>query len=262
MSAAYDAAMQRLQEVLDAPVVRDVPTKEMLLTKATTIAATERGEFTAVISTERTDREGDVVLSSAMVNALRAWGANGKKIPFAWAHRTEPDELIGHIDPSTVKAVNGEVIADGWIDRTIPRGQQVWRLVKSDTLGFSFGYLIVDAVKRDDGTREIRALDIFEVSATATPMNGDTRVVSWKSTEPEPEPPSLEQLREHERRLGLEDPEIARIRREMADQIRIHMNADAKRNGNGKTLTAAELRAKADRIAAEHAPIRVESFPC
>jgi hypothetical protein len=53
--------------------------------------------------------------------------------------------------------------------------RQVWRA------GFSFGYLILDAVKRDDGVREIRALDDYEVSATSTPMNGTTRVLAWKS---------------------------------------------------------------------------------
>ena len=40
---------------------------------------------------------------------------------------------------SSPKAVDGEVHAAGWIDQSIPRGQEAWRLVKSGTLGFSFG---------------------------------------------------------------------------------------------------------------------------
>ncbi len=51
------------------------------------------------------------------------------------------------------------------------------------TLGFSFAYLIVDAVKRADGIREIRKLDVFEISATATPMNTATRVLSTEAVD-------------------------------------------------------------------------------
>lgn len=53
--------------------------------------------------------------------------------------------------------------------------------MKSGTLGFSFGYMVIDAVKRSDGKREIRALDVFEVSATTVPMNAGTRVLSTKA---------------------------------------------------------------------------------
>src|SRR4051812_24124492 len=222
MTAMYDAAMERLDEIL-AGIDLDTPAgeprmKEMLITKAAVTTVTERGEFTAIISTEKTDREGDVVLPEAMVAAIQAWNVDGKQIPLAWAHRTEPDELIGSVDPTSVKAENGEVIVSAWIDRDIPRGREVWRLVKSGTLGFSFGYLITDAIKRANGDREIRGLDIFEISATATPMNRGTRVLDWKSTEqPEPEPvPTPEELRarsrELERELGLEDPKITLAR--------------------------------------------------
>jgi hypothetical protein len=41
--------------------------------------------------------------------------------------------------------------------------------------------LVTDSVKRADGIREIRSLDVFEVSATPTPMNNATRVLSTKA---------------------------------------------------------------------------------
>jgi HK97 family phage prohead protease len=268
MSAMYDQAMERLEEILDgidlgAPAV-EPKVKEMLITKAAVTTATEEGVFTAVISTERTDREGDVVIPEAMVAAIQAWNVDGKQIPLAWAHRTEPDELIGSVDPTSVKAQNGEVIVSAWIDRDTPRGQQVWRLVKSQTLGFSFGYLVTDSVKRPNGDREIRGLDIFEISATATPMNRGTRVLDWKSTEqpePEPEVPTPEELRARsdalERELGLEDPEITALR----DQTRqLVANAMGHTTDDTKTLTPAQLRAKSERIAAEFAPIQIATF--
>jgi hypothetical protein len=102
-------------------------------------------------------------------------------------------------------------------------------------------------------------------------MNGDTRVVSWKATEPEPDDvPSLEELRARERALGLNpetDPEADRIRQEMHRIIRRIMGDGTGGNGElpddtGKQLTPHELKQKADAVAAEHAAVQVAEFPC
>jgi hypothetical protein len=119
--------------------------------------------------------------------------------------------VVGYVRPESAKAVNGQVLVSGWIDQSTERGKEAWRLVKSGVLGFSFGYLILDAVKRKDGVREIRALDVYEVSCTATPMQGTTRVISWKSRDaararredPNRVPTTLE-LRAREVELGLD----------------------------------------------------------
>lgn len=156
---------------------------EQLLLKATATAA-DQGVFTAVISTSNVDREGDRVSPEAMVKALKAWAGVGKMVPLVWAHDSQdPAETIGSIDPSTARVVGKEVHADGFIDQDVPRGAEAWRLVKSGVLGFSFGYLIPagGAKKNAYGGRDISALDVFEVTATLTPMNPDTRVVGWKS---------------------------------------------------------------------------------
>lgn len=153
--------------------------------KAVATTTTDQGVFEAVISTESIDRENDIVIPEAMVAALKAWSATGKKIPLHWNHSSDPEDIVGHVDPETVKAVAGEVVASGWVDQDTDRGRHVWRLAKSGTLGFSFGYLIPDggAVKRADGVREIHKLDVFEITATAAPMNPDTRVLATKALE-------------------------------------------------------------------------------
>lgn len=155
---------------------------EHLLLKATA-TTTDRGVFSAVISAASVDREGDVVDPHAMVKALKAWERTGKKIPLHWNHSGSADDVFGHIEPASAKAVDGEVHVDGWVDQSTPRGADAWRLVKSGTLGFSFGYLIPDggATKNAHGGLDITALDVFEVTATPTPMNNDTRVTGWKS---------------------------------------------------------------------------------
>lgn len=264
MSARMEAAMSRLDEVLAAPVPARVPTQEHLAAKAAVVMA-DQGMFTAVISTQNVDREKDIVLPEAMVAALQAWGTNGKMVPLAWSHLTDPEEIVGHVDPASAKAVNGEVVVDGWVDRGTQRGRQVWRLVKSNTLGFSFGYLVTDSVKRTDGVREIRGLDVFEISATATPMNADTRVVSWKANEPKRTLPTSAELRELERGLGIEDPEIMRLRTEMRDAMLRALGSNIDTAGTDrqpKSLSPTELREKAERVEREHAPVLVASFEC
>lgn len=143
--------------------------------------ATDEGTFTAVISTASVDRERDIVDPQGMVNALHKWHGTGKKIPLAWNHSTAPQDQIGFIDPASAKAVDGEVVVDGWIDQSVENGAHAWRLAKAGTLGFSFGYLVLGGTNRKGGGRHITELDVFEITATSTPMNNDTRVLAWKS---------------------------------------------------------------------------------
>jgi hypothetical protein len=70
-----------------------------------------------------------------MVKALRAWTTTGKVIPLAWNHSSDPEDIVGHIDPETVRQEGDGVVAEGQVDLDTGRGQQVWRLMKSGTLG-------------------------------------------------------------------------------------------------------------------------------
>jgi HK97 family phage prohead protease len=155
--------------------------------KAAVATTTDRGIFEAVISTDAVDRENDIVEPAAMVEALNAWTFTGKMVPLHWNHSSEPEDIVGHVNPTSVKAVNGEVHATGWIDQSTDCGQHVWRLAKSGTIGFSFGYMVVNSSDRKGGGKHITKLDVFEVSATPAPMNPDTRVLNTKALEDEDE---------------------------------------------------------------------------
>jgi HK97 family phage prohead protease len=197
-----DAALERLDQVLNAPPIRRAPSKRYLALKAAAIAGVDQGTFTAVISTERPDREKDIVPATSMVRALRSWDGTGKRVPLAWNHSGRAEDIIGHVDPASVKAENGEVIASGWADQSTPQGREAWRLIKSGTIGFSSGYLTLKSEPRDGGGRHIHDLDVFEVSCTSTPMNHDTRVVSWKAQR---QPPSNAELLQRIERLEYAD---------------------------------------------------------
>jgi HK97 family phage prohead protease len=156
---------------------------EHLLLKAATTATTDQGVFEAVISTPSVDRDKDIVEPQAMVDALQKWAALGKLVPLAWAHT---EDVVGNVDPATVRVENAEVIVAGQIDQTTELGMEAWRLVKSGTLSFSFGYLIPDggATKRPGGGLNIKELDLFEISVVPVgPANNDTRILSFKTAD-------------------------------------------------------------------------------
>jgi phage head maturation protease len=73
------------------------------------------------------------------------------------------------------------LVVSGKVDLDTERGRDVWRSVKSNRVSFSFGLMVTDSVMRDDGVRELRAVDLYEISVTPTPANSDTRVLGWKS---------------------------------------------------------------------------------
>jgi HK97 family phage prohead protease len=238
-----------------------------LLLKATTVA-TDQGTFEAVISTATIDREKDIVDPDGMVRALHKWMPTGKQIPLAWNHSTAAEDIIGTIDPASAKAVNGEVVVTGWIDQSTPRGAEAWRLVKTGVLGFSFGYLIPDggAVKRAGGGNHIKELDVFEVTASPTPMNNDTRVLGWKATttptdetETDDQPPTSTQARILNSMIGQAqefiasdpDPEDAA---EMADVIEtleeLRGEPDTEDEGEDAPAPEKALIPRAERVAA------------
>lgn len=153
---------------------------EHMILKAVTTAQ-DQGIFTAVISASSVDREKDVVDPAGMVAALQKWVPTGKQIPLAWNHSTSADQIIGSIDPASARNVDGEVVVTGQIDQSTETGSHAWRLIKSGVVGFSFGYLILKGSNRKGGGRNIMELDVFEITATPTPMNNDTRVLDYKA---------------------------------------------------------------------------------
>jgi hypothetical protein len=53
--------------------------------------------------------------------------------------------------------------------------------VKRNRVGLSFGFMTTDSAQRDDGVKELRSVDLFEITLTGAPANSDTRVLSAKS---------------------------------------------------------------------------------
>lgn len=104
-----------------------------------------------------------------------------------WDHETgKPENVIGTVDPKTLRETRDGLLAEAKLDlEGSETAREAWRAIKSDSIGVSFGYL-AEEESVEDGTRLLKAIDLYEISLTPTPMNADTRVVSWKSSKPEP----------------------------------------------------------------------------
>ena len=148
-----------------------------VLAAKTTVIDQELGQFEALVSTWTEDREKDVIDQSAFDKTIRAWGASGRNLPLLFEHSTT---VVGSVVPESMHTTAGGLVVAGEVDRSTEKGQQVWRSIKSNTAAFSIGYMS-ESRARPGGGREIIEIDLLEISYTSTPMNANTRALSWKS---------------------------------------------------------------------------------
>jgi uncharacterized protein len=169
-------------------------------TMKATATASDLGEFEALVSTSATDREGESIQHGAFGASIEKWRKSGKVVPLHWDHGSDPEDIVGYVDPFAMREERRGLVVAGKVDLDTDRGRQVWRLMRANSIGFSFGFLMDDARTRSDGVREIRSVDVFEISVTPRPANDGTRVLDLKSID---ERPSYEELRRWSEELGV-----------------------------------------------------------
>ena len=168
---------------------------------------TDQGEFTAIAAAWTVDRELDVIHRGAFTQTIGQWRDSGKNIPLHWDHRGEPQNIIGHIDPSSMEETDDGLLVKGHVDFDNPVAREAWRLIKQGTVGLSFGYLASKKSDRPAGGRDLFEIDMFEVSITPAPMHPDTKITGWKSQTAEiaPDPTELRRKTELSGREQIED---------------------------------------------------------
>lgn len=115
---------------------------------------------------DRRDAGRDTIRPGAFARTL---AARSDPLPLYWQHR--PDRRIGWIEHAAEDARGLRVVAR--IDN--PAGAAALALRRGAVTGLSFGYRARDAV-RDERGRELRAVDLFEVSLVTHPMQHAARV--------------------------------------------------------------------------------------
>jgi HK97 family phage prohead protease len=177
--------------------------------KAATRTDTDLGQFTAIAAAYTLDRDRERIVPGAFEKSLAAWRERDRPIPLHWSHLGDPQYIIGEVDPHAAREIAEGLFVKGRVDIDHSDvAREAWRLVKSGTVGLSFGFLGRKGPEKRDGTREIVEIDLYEVSLTPAPANPDTRILSFKSTDPpvettepesEPVDPELERIRIEER---------------------------------------------------------------
>lgn len=145
------------------------------------------GEFIGYASTWVRERDsyGDVVAKGAFKDTLTAWAEKDAPIPALWGHRMD--------DPSMFIGVVKEAEEDDHglrvrvaLDLDNPTAAQVHRLLKTKAvaqMSFAFDIREDATVTLDDGekARELRRLDLYEVSVVPVGANQDTSIESVKA---------------------------------------------------------------------------------
>jgi hypothetical protein len=115
------------------------------------------------------DSGGDVILPGAFAETLRSRQAAGMRLPLLWQHRAA--QRIGWVDVAEEDRHGLRVIASVSADA----GPAAKALADGAVNGLSFGYRVRDAASQGGG-RELRALDLIEVSLVTRPMQPLARV--------------------------------------------------------------------------------------
>ena len=114
---------------------------------------------------DRPDRGGDVIRKGAFLGSL------GGEVPLLWQHKA--GAVIGRIEHLSEDKRGLRVIAELGEGADAARAATLVRSGRLD--GLSFGYR-VRAAGRSGGLRELRELELVEVSLVAEPMQPRARV--------------------------------------------------------------------------------------
>jgi uncharacterized protein len=114
---------------------------------------------------DRPDRGGDVIRKGAFLGSL------GSEVPLLWQHKA--GAVIGRIEHLSEDRRGLRVIAELGEGADAVRAAKLVRSGRLD--GLSFGYRVREA-GRSGGLRELRDLELVEVSLVAEPMQPRARV--------------------------------------------------------------------------------------
>ena len=140
----------------------------LALALATPVPAALRFAGYAAVFGKR-DSGGDVILPGAFAETLAARKQAGVRLPLLWQHRT--GQRIGWVDVAEEDRHGLRVIAS----LSAAAGPAAKALADGAVNGLSFGYRVRDAATQAGG-RELRSVDLIEVSLVTRPMQSLARV--------------------------------------------------------------------------------------
>lgn len=121
------------------------------------------------------DEGGDVVIRGAFLDTL------SRRTPkLLWQH--DVGEPLGKV--VSLKEDDRGLYGEFKISRTT-RGQDAYQLLKDGAIdSMSIGYIPEDQEFTDDGIRQLKAVELLEISVVSIPMNEEALITSVKAQQP------------------------------------------------------------------------------
>jgi HK97 family phage prohead protease len=150
--------------------------------EASTRIVKDLGEFATIAATYDVDRVKDRIRYGAFKKTIERWRASGKNVPLHWNHSGDAKNIIGSVEPFSMREIAGAgLYLKGNLDLEDSEvARDVWRSMRANTVGLSFGYLVLESHKRAE-YNDLTELDLFEISITPNPANPNTRILEMKS---------------------------------------------------------------------------------
>lgn len=127
------------------------------------------------------DSYGDVIAPGAYADTIRDWAASGHNLPMLFNHDT--DKAIG-MWPRLAEDARGLRLDGGELTPGHSIAADVAASLKHRAIsGLSIGFRTVGSEDRDDGTRLLTKIKLYEVSVVTMPANANARVDAVKQVE-------------------------------------------------------------------------------
>lgn len=133
------------------------------------------------------DRGNDRVVAGAFTNSLNRYRENNRPIKMYYQHDSK--EIIGGFPIDKIKDDGNGLYVEGQINLDVQRGREVYALAKQGIIqDFSIGYTVED-YDLNKGIRELKELELWEISMVGEPMNPEARIMSVKAKMETPDLP-------------------------------------------------------------------------
>jgi HK97 family phage prohead protease len=122
-------------------------------------------------------------MPGAFVKSVAKHANDGRQIRMYYQHDSK--EIIGGFNPAFISEDPQGLKVVGEINLDVQRGREVYALAKQGVLGdFSIGYTVQDFDIKD-GIRQLREIDLWEISIVSEPANPKAKILQVKKSDVE-----------------------------------------------------------------------------